>query len=127
MQQTDASDNPAIERQTSLPPALLEALDTDPEAMTPHYKKMLAVQAYRLHKLMGSPSIPVGQRVQVAEFFAKISGSDKKTAAVQGPTGPAFSVQIVFSGKKAEQLPDVVDVKATETPPAVEDSPNKEE
>jgi hypothetical protein len=113
MENPDIVENPAIERQTSLPPALLEALDTDPEAMTPHYKKMLAVQAYRLHKLMGSKAIPVGQRVQVAEFFAKISGSDKKANVQPLTQSEKFSVNIIFNGK-SNALPQVVDVKATE-------------
>ena len=109
----DHSENPAIERQTALPPALLEALESDPDAMTPHYRKMVAIQAYRLHKLAGSPSMPIGQRVQVLELFSKLAGVDKKGQAAQAASGPAFSVQIVFSGKKNE-LPQVVDVKATE-------------
>lgn len=111
----DATENPAIERQTIVPPSLLEALDKDPEAMTPHYRKMLAVQAVKMHQILKSPAIPLGQRIQVAEFFAKIAGADKKSQAANVQSAQMPSIQIVFSNSTPKTLTaNVVDVKATE-------------
>lgn len=119
MADQDPSENPAIERQTIVPPSLLAELEKDPDAMLPHYRKMLAIQAVKMHQILKSPAVPLGQRIQVAEFFAKIAGADKKAqqnALAQMATLP--SIQIVFSNATPKTLTaapvEVVDVKATE-------------
>jgi hypothetical protein len=94
-------DNPAVQRQTSIPPALLEQLDVNAKAMTPTYLKMVAVQANHLHFLLKNPNIPLGQRMQAIDLLAKLGGVYASASApVQGnASGPALSVQIVFSNE----------------------------
>ena len=69
--------------------------------------------------LAKSPAVPIGQKVQILELFAKLSGADKKANQQNIQASSLPSISIVFNSAPAKSMditaaPQVVDVKATE-------------
>jgi len=125
------SENPAVNRQFAVSPALLEAVGDDPAILTRVSRKMLLIQLSRQHKKLLEQDAPSGVRQAFIEQLSKIGDALPKTNLNQN-TGTGFSVSINFSGKagtpqKAEvvitpnaeeaapaEAADVVDAEATE-------------
>jgi len=94
------NDNPAVARQFTVSPALLEEVGSDPAILTRVSRKMLLIQLSRQHKKLLESDAPAGVRQAFIEQLAKIGDALPKTN-VNANTGTGFSVSINFSGKGA--------------------------
>ena len=104
--------SPAVLQQTNIPPALLEAVETDPRLLGAIARKMLAVQMDALHKRLRDPNTPIGQRQAFADFLAKVGDAYPKANAMVTAPGSGFSVNIIMNGVpvSATKAPLVEDV-----------------
>jgi hypothetical protein len=100
-------DNPAVSRQLTVPPSVLEEIGEDPKVLQGYTRKMLMTQLVVIHEKLRDLNTPIATRMQFAELLAK--NSDLPTtpkvsqAANAGANDPKFSVQIVFSGAPQSQ------------------------
>lgn len=119
--------NPAVLRQTSVTPLLLEAVAEDPTILQELAVKMTMVQIDAVHRMLDNPNISLNQRLSTIETLSKIGqiGAYGKTQAVQGNGSPSFSVNIVM-GPNDKKQSITVDTKLVEdaTSPAI---PNSEQ
>ena len=93
-------DNPAVSKQVSVSPALLEAVADDPKYLTSLARKMLLMALSRQHKKLMEPDAPVGQRQAHIEMLAKLGDAVPKAAAAS--TVP-FSITFVGAPGAAPQ------------------------
>jgi hypothetical protein len=108
------SENPAVNRQFAVSPALLEAVGDDPAILTRVSRKMLLIQLSRQHKKLLEQDAPSGVRQAFIEQLAKIGDALPKQAANTN-VGTGFSVSINFSGK-AGAAPQAAQVTITQNP-----------
>jgi hypothetical protein len=97
MSQTDIQTTPqdAVNRQLSLPPAMLEAIGEDPEVLVSLSRVQLAMVNDRMvKKLMANPDPSPNQFTAVSEQLRKTATLTGANAEVKG-TG--FSVNIVIN------------------------------
>jgi hypothetical protein len=87
--------NPA--RAVSIPPALLQELEKNPDAFKPHARMMLANHINNTHFLLKDPTVPFSQRLQFMDFLAKVTGSYVSPNSTPATTGSNFSLNIVLT------------------------------
>jgi hypothetical protein len=112
--------NPAVTSLTNIPPAMLEDLIENPQAMNPTYRIMLASAVDATYRRIQDPSTPVGQRIQFIDQLAKLADAYPK-AGIQANAnagGPALSVQIIFN--KPEKAAPVIEATTVEVKEVVE-------
>ncbi len=112
------SANPAVTAQTRIPPALLEAVADDPAVGRRMFRKMMMVQADKLHRLSLDPNTATSLRLQIAEWFSKNADFAPKALAANASAGPTFSININMDKKK--ELPMVEVVGSADPAPASE-------
>jgi hypothetical protein len=96
-------------------------LAADPKKMSHHYRKLVLVHTNVLHGKMRDPAVPVSQRLQFAEFLAKIGDAVPKATAMQSSPGAGFSVNIVFGNSETPQVTtkDMGTIELVDTPSPV--------
>lgn len=95
-------DNPAVSKQFSVSPVLLEAVAEDPKYMTGLARKMLLLALSKQHQKLMSDDAPVGQRQAHIELLSKLGDAVPKATA--GTTVP-FSITFVGApGGAAQQV-----------------------
>lgn len=109
------NDNPAVARQFTVSPALLEEVGQDPAILTRVSRKMLLLQLSRQHKKLMELDAPAGVRQAFIEQLAKIGDALPKTNLNQN-VGTGFSVSINFSGKPGQSGAQVTQVVVTADP-----------
>ena len=93
--------NPAVTRHTTLTPADIEAVATDPSLIEIKSRQMLLVQLRYTHDQMGSPNTPLTQRMKFVEILAGLSGANAKANAPAAQAVEKFSVNIIIDPASA--------------------------
>lgn len=120
--------NPAVSAQTRIPPALLEAVADDPAVGRRMFRKMMMVQADRLHRLSLDPNTSHAIRLQIAEWFSKNADFVPRAVGANASAGaPSAILNINFSGdmgasKVAVEMVQEVPQAEQEEPRALETS-----
>lgn len=109
MSATPENDNPAVARQFTVSPALLEEVGQDPAILTRVSRKMLLLQLSRQHKKLMEMDAPAGVRQSFIEQLAKIGDALPKTN-LNTNVGTGFSVSINFSGRTGQSGAQVAQV-----------------
>lgn len=95
---TTDTQNSAVTKHTSVPPALIEAVASDATAAQPAIRAMALVQLTELHGMRHALT-PV-QRMQLAEVNAKLGDMVPRQAAQAGGGG-AVTINFIRSNEKS--------------------------
>lgn len=120
MDDRDDQENPAITRQTRIPPALLEEAAADARTVEAFNRKLYFVTIDRIQREMRQVNVPLGQRMAWAEHLAKYGKVGAQAPAAQGGiagSGSGFSVNIVLNQPAQTALPKVEIVEAQPASP----------
>jgi hypothetical protein len=104
--------NPARTALTSIPPALLADMANDPKLLRNIAMPMVAMQLDALHRLTLNPNLPTGQRIQIADFTAKIADAYPKASAPTAGAGQERFVLNINMGSNTK--PETITVEAKE-------------
>lgn len=108
-------DNPAVLRQTEVPPSLLEELDNDPKLLSSVAKRMLLVRMDAMYRTISTSNTSMGQQQQFIDFLAKIADAYPKANAVPVTApGQGFSVNIIMNAPSPAGLPQTKPVVTIE-------------
>lgn len=93
----DTTKNPALARLLNLPPAALEEISENPDALSKLSRVQLAmVQEKLARQYLDNPDASVAQGTAVHEALRKVSNLEPRQAG--GPAGGGFSVTINIPG-----------------------------
>lgn len=107
--------NPAVSKHTSIPPATLERIVSDPLGLAPWARALLVQHIDEMDtRLANDPdSVPIGQKMEFMNFLAKLGDAMPKPQQQVGGPGAGFGVTIVLttpakadSGKSAPLVID---------------------
>ena len=80
---------------------------------------MLLTQMDAIHRKLSDPNMPLGLRLQAADFFAKISGAYPSASVPTTAAGEKFSVNIIMGAPAQILTPSAKPVITIDAEPSV--------
>jgi hypothetical protein len=112
MSDTITTPDDAMAKATHLPPALVDEVQDNPEAIRPLARGMAAVNLYNLFVKVSHPATSVKDKLEFQTMVNKLAGMDTKVQ--EAGSGPQVIINITRAKDKTSEVIEGIAVKVEE-------------